>query len=205
MLVNPTVDSLDSFVVGVSFIVSDASPDFDVVDAFDDLSKSSFPQKTIAIANPAIKITAPKSVEQGRLAFSSPAAFRRSAITRTTKHPKDAGVIFLIHLAIDSDVRIDEPLVREIFCPALAGPRIIRKHRPVAMRWKLLLVVVEVNRVGDPQLAQLTGAIDALSGFLGFGESRQQHSRQYGDDGDDHQKFDQRKCGRASCAGGHSQ
>ena len=53
-----------------------------------------------------------------------------------------------------------------------------------------------VNRPGlegQADLLEVVGAINALGASLGAGQSRQQHSRQNGDDGDHDEQFDQRE------------
>ena len=58
--------------------------------------------------------------------------------------------------------------------------------------------MAEVRRVdahGDGELFELVDAYNVLGRFPGTAKDRHQHRRQYGDDGDDNQQFDQCKTG----------
>ena len=57
-------------------------------------------------------------------------------------------------------------------------------------------VVVDVHPQGQVELAKVIVAGDPLANLLGFGQGRQKHSRQDGNDGDDHQQFNQGKSAR---------
>ena len=57
--------------------------------------------------------------------------------------------------------------------------------------WEIIFVVVGKHDYAQADLLEVAGAIDDVGLLLGLGERRQQHGRQDGDDGDDHQKFNQ--------------
>ena len=71
------------------------------------------------------------------------------------------------------------------------------------------VVIAGVHHDGQAQLVLIAGALDAFGGFLGPGQRRQEHGGQDRDDGDDHQKLNERKGGRfrarpADCNSSHS-
>ena len=58
---------------------------------------------------------------------------------------------------------------------------------------KHLIVVIQIHVEREPPLPEVAETGDAVGLFLGLGQRRQKHGRQNGDDGDDHQQFDQRE------------
>src|SRR5438105_3844285 len=54
-------------------------------------------------------------------------------------------------------------------------------------------MIIHVELQGDTQLAQIIFARGGLSGSLGLGKSSHEQRGQNGDDGDNHQKLDQRE------------
>ena len=52
-----------------------------------------------------------------------------------------------------------------------------------------IVAVGGVHRVSQDDLLEVVGAADAAGFFAGLGQSRQEHRRQYGDDGNDDQKL----------------
>jgi hypothetical protein len=64
--------------------------------------------------------------------------------------------------------------------------------------------VVHIHPIGQAQLFNVIDASNVLRPGLSFGERRQKHGRQYGDDGNDHQQFNQGKCLPAACVEGES-
>jgi len=65
----------------------------------------------------------------------------------------------------------------------------------------------EFARVKQPRQVQLLHVVDARNPLrlgLGLGQRRQQHRRQNGNDGDDHQQFNERKTGFADDNSGSS-
>jgi hypothetical protein len=59
------------------------------------------------------------------------------------------------------------------------------------MRGEHAFVLVGVHADGHAQLLQVVDALDAFAGFLGPGQCRQQHAGEQGNDGNDHQQFNQ--------------
>ena len=58
-----------------------------------------------------------------------------------------------------------------------------------------VVVLVGVEQERERQLLRVVHAGDALALRLRLGEGRQEHARQDGDDGDDHQQLDQGETG----------
>ena len=61
------------------------------------------------------------------------------------------------------------------------------------MRRQRAVVVVHIHTHGQAELAEIIVAGNSPARLLGLAQSRQQHRRQNGDDGDDHEQFDQRE------------
>ena len=53
--------------------------------------------------------------------------------------------------------------------------------------------VVRIGLKPQDPLFQIIQTVGRLAGFLNLPQCRQKHAREYGDDGDDHQQFDQRE------------
>ena len=70
--------------------------------------------------------------------------------------------------------------------PLYRGAIEIRAHQ-------VILVIMRIHEKSDPQRSQIALARHGYSAFLGLSQRGQQHARQHGDDGDDHQKLDQRE------------
>ena len=69
----------------------------------------------------------------------------------------------------------------------------------LCVRWKQIrddmfsFVVIAVHFAGQNNLSDVAGTFDRLRAQFRFRQGRQEQSRQYGDNGDHHQQFDQRK------------
>src|SRR3989441_10430104 len=58
-------------------------------------------------------------------------------------------------------------------------------------RWKISVVLIEIHYRSQAKLSQIVDASDPLTRFLGPRQGRQQHASENGNDGDDHQQFNQ--------------
>ena len=56
-----------------------------------------------------------------------------------------------------------------------------------------IVIVADIKHKTKAQLLEVIQTIDLLRLLLRSGQCRQQHGGQNGDDGDDHQQFDQRE------------
>src|SRR5437773_8678968 len=70
-------------------------------------------------------------------------------------------------------------------------------------RWKISVVLIEIHYRSQAKLSQIVDASDPLTRFLGPRQGRQQHTSENGNDGNDHQQFNQSKSNpaRAPLAG----
>ena len=56
---------------------------------------------------------------------------------------------------------------------------------------QFILVIIHIHDDRQPHLLEIADALGRQCLLLGFGKSRQEHARQDGNDGDDHQQFDE--------------
>src|SRR5438477_4795006 len=61
-------------------------------------------------------------------------------------------------------------------------------------RWKISVVIVEIYYRSQAKLSQIVDASDPLARFLGPRQGWQQHASENGNNGNDHQQFNQSKC-----------
>ena len=88
------------------------------------------------------------------------------------------------------DVRV-VPVVRQEIHPAI-DPTIAAAVANI--RWKFFVEIIGVIPPREIQLPQIVQADNTVGFGLGFGQRGQEHAGQDGDNGDNHQQFDQREC-----------
>src|SRR5260221_10057640 len=70
-----------------------------------------------------------------------------------------------------------------------------RLDRPrVARRGQFIYIVVWIEEEHELQLLEIVQALDSLRLDFRFRQGREQHRRQYCDNGNDHQQFSKREC-----------
>jgi hypothetical protein len=79
--------------------------------------------------------------------------------------------------------------------PAQLGQTGGAKEVALVVAHPLIAVITGIHRVGDVELMMVVRADSSEAGRFGFGEGRQQHTGEDGNDGDDDEEFYQREGG----------